>query len=64
MKNPELTSVDLVRCFYDCGLSEVEGMNLLQDQGVISDNCVWAGNVATADIERAIDFIKKTEKTS
>lgn len=24
------------------GVNEVETMNLLQDYGVISDNCVWA----------------------
>lgn len=57
MITPELTPIDLVNAFYAKGLSEAEGMNLLQDNGVVSDNCVWAGSVAYKDLPRAIEFI-------
>ena len=36
------------------GWNETEAMNLLQDHGVVSDNCVTAADVAEADTEKAI----------
>lgn len=37
--------------------SELEALNLLQDYGVISDNCVWARDVAEADWKSAMDVL-------
>lgn len=42
----------------ESGLSENQGMNLLQDHGIISDNCVMLDSVAIEDHERAIEFLK------
>lgn len=53
-----MTSDDLIRAFHAAGLSEVDGMNALQNVGVISDNCVWAIDVAEADIPKAIEWIQ------
>jgi hypothetical protein len=33
-------------------------MNLLQDQGVISDNCISLADVADADVPKAIAFLE------
>lgn len=57
------TPIDLVNAFYARNLSEKEGMDLLQYHGIVSDNCVWAGNVANADLPRAIEFITEYEAT-
>jgi hypothetical protein len=42
----------------DAGLCPIAAMNVLQDHGIVSDNAVWAGDVAAADHERAIAFLK------
>lgn len=34
-------------------INETEAMNYLQDHGIVSDNCVWAKDVADVDCERA-----------
>jgi len=39
-------------------LSEVEGMNCLQLNGVISGNCVWANDVADADVKNGIRWLR------
>lgn len=49
---------DLIAAFYKAGLSEVEGMNKLQDAGIISDNAVYAKDVAASNIPKAIAFIE------
>lgn len=49
---------DLRKAIFDCGMSEVDAMNLLQDQGVISDLCVWVADVAEADIPKAIHLLE------
>ena len=36
---------------------EIELLNLLQQNGIVSDNCVHAADVADADRERAITFL-------
>jgi len=40
-------------------LTEVILMNRLQGAGVISDNCVWLGDIATADQPAAIKWMAK-----
>ena len=39
-------------------LNPVEAMNLLQDNGIVSDLAVTAHDVAIVDCERAIAFLK------
>lgn len=41
----------------DMEKTEVQAMNELQDAGVISDNCVTFADIATADVDKAVDFI-------
>ena len=38
-------------------MSDNEGLNLLQDRGVISDLCVTVEDVATQDAERAVRWL-------
>lgn len=52
-----MTHVDLSEAFRRQGLTEVQGMNLLQANGIISDNCVQVADVAEANCQRAIEFI-------
>lgn len=40
------------------GTNEADAMNALQDMGIVSDNCVWAKDVAEADCLQAIEFLK------
>lgn len=40
-------------------LTETQAMNLLQDAGIISDNCVNIGDVAREDWERAEEYLKE-----
>lgn len=42
---------------FDRNLSEIKAMNLLQDQGIISDLCVWITDIAEADCDRAEMFL-------
>lgn len=54
---------ELRKCFWDCNLSTIEAMNELQDQGVISDMCVWPDDVAESDVKSAINHLRsKYEK--
>jgi len=39
-------------------MKPVEAMNALQDVGVISDLCVKPEDVAAADVEKAIEYLK------
>ena len=43
----------LAAAFHMCGYSDGEAIRLLQAQGLISDNCLTLGEVATADCHRA-----------
>jgi hypothetical protein len=43
-------------------LNQISAMNLLQDQGVISDNCINASDVCDSDCDKAVDFLLKHEK--
>ncbi len=38
-------------------LNETQVMNALQDNGVISDQCVWASDVSETDCAAAIRFL-------
>jgi len=39
------------------GLSEVEAMNRLQNNGVISDNCVTIDDIADADMDAVMKYL-------
>lgn len=41
------------------GLSETDTMNKLQDQGIISDNCVNAEDVANVNCDRAVEWLEE-----
>lgn len=45
------------------GMTETQAMNLLQDQGIISDLCVWVADIPKEDAIRAEEFILKHEAT-
>ena len=52
-----MTLPSLPEAFTSCGMSDNEGLNLLQDRGVISDLCVTVEDVATQDAERAVRWL-------
>ena len=52
-----MTLPSLPEAFTSCGTSDNEGLNLLQDRGVISDLCVTVEDVATQDAERAVRWL-------
>ena len=39
-------------------MEPTEAMNLLQEHGVIADECVLAKDVAKADCQRAVQFLE------
>lgn len=39
-------------------VDETKAMNILQEHGIISDNCVTAADVPDCDAEDAIDFLQ------
>ena len=39
-------------------LSETDAMNQLQDEGIVSDNCVTAEDVAAKDCPAAVGFLE------
>ena len=41
----------------DLKLSEIDAMNMLQNHGIISDNCIMLSDIANDDIERAAEFL-------
>lgn len=43
----------------ECYLSQTLTMNTLQDNNVISDNYVFAGDVADSDCIKAVDFLNE-----
>jgi hypothetical protein len=43
----------------ECNLTEEVAMNMLQDGGIISDNCVNFHSVALADAPEAIEFLNQ-----
>jgi len=53
----------LLRAIASIRLDEIAAMNLLQDAGIVSDECVAIEDVANEDLERAIEFILKTPPT-
>lgn len=40
------------------GLELSDGLNLLTNAGIISDNCVLFGDIANADGARCVEFLK------
>lgn len=39
-------------------LEMIEAMDLLQDQGIISDNCIWPADVDPDDAARAVKLLR------
>jgi hypothetical protein len=56
-----LTVNSLESFLYCYKLNSVEAMNILQDEGIISDLCATPADVAEADIPKAIAFLKDNE---
>jgi hypothetical protein len=52
------THQDLIKEFFDMNLTEVQGLNLLTRHSIISDNVAFTHEIATADIVRAISFLR------
>lgn len=55
---------ELLKVMHDCGLSEAQGMNKLQEAGVISDLCVWVADVAESDVPNAVNYLKNQHEKS
>lgn len=55
------TTAELLAVFRDHSLTEREGINLLQDNAVISDNCIGACDVSAADLEAVERFFTRTQ---
>lgn len=49
---------DLLKLAHFAGLTEIEMMNALQDNGIISDLCVMSEDIATADLPAAMKWIE------
>lgn len=49
----------LQSAFNAVAISDYEGMDLLQEHGVISDNCVWTRDVPEEDVGLAITWLQK-----
>lgn len=49
----------LLTKLHSLNLSEVAGMNLLQDFGIVSDNAVYVADVCESDQVRAIEFFNE-----
>lgn len=54
-----MSATDLYAECNKCDLEISKAMNLLQDFGVISDNCINATDIAQADIPAAVKFISE-----
>jgi len=48
---------ELQALLVDLNVTESHAMNMLQDGGIISDNCVHLSDIVAADIEMAYTFI-------
>ena len=57
--NPHLrqTVNNLEKAIDGFRLNPIEAMNKLQDAGVVSDNAVWASDVADKDCPTAVDYL-------
>lgn len=56
MRDPGYTAHPLTALFHARNFTNTEGMNWLQDRGLISDNCVTVESVAPCDIERVLNM--------
>ena len=52
-----MTLPSIPEAIASCGVSHDEGLNLLQDRGIISDLCITVDDVATQDAERAVRWL-------
>lgn len=59
MKNQEL-----VDAFGRHRLTVIAGLNLLQDQGVISDNVVWVEDISDESAAEAVKWLDRGRKSS
>lgn len=48
----------LLEAFYAKSMTETQGMERLQDEGVVSDNCVWVEDIHWEDLPAATKFIE------
>ena len=53
-----MIAAQLKRTLLDLGYTEVQAMNLLQEKGVISDNCVTIEDIANADVTKAAEYLE------
>lgn len=49
-----LRAIFRLRCFTVC-----EGMNWLQERGLVSDECVWPEDVAPSDVDRVLQMARE-----
>lgn len=49
--------LELQLCLWELDLKEPDAMRMLQDGGVISDNCVELKDIAIADIPKAMAYL-------
>lgn len=55
---------ELERWIKDSKVDPIQSMNRLQDNGIISDNCIYAEDVADVDCESAIKFLSLKDDVS
>lgn len=48
----------LVHFIFEKSLDEIQAMNSLQGAGIVSDNALWAKDVAEAEWDAAISFLR------
>jgi hypothetical protein len=63
IKDQDKTMTTLETHIIENKLDETKAMNVLQDRGIISDNCIDVKDVAEADCERAIAVLEKVMPT-
>jgi hypothetical protein len=61
LKHQRMTTCpsNLRQAAFNANLSELQSMNLLQSAGIVSDNAVWFADVAEADVEKAVEYLKQ-----
>lgn len=53
-----MINVTLISVINEFKMTELAAMNLLQDNGIISDLCLTVGDVATEDTQKAVKYLK------
>ena len=59
-----MNTEDLRKAVFELNLSEFEAMNMQQDQGIISDLCVWLVDIHERDIPKAIAYLYEATRKS